>query len=105
MASFIKTIITATAQLFPSIKYTAQNTSWCGNFVERHSFCRVRRNFRLSEQESAGKGMKNKATKSVWQAGRKPRAPQRCTKYISDHDLHEARKQVNTMRDVLIKIN
>ena len=49
--------------------------------------------------------MKNKATKSVWQAGRKSRAPQRWTKYISDHDLHEARKHLNTMRDVLIKIN
>ena len=49
--------------------------------------------------------MKNKVTKSVWQAGRKPRAPQRCTKYIPDHDLHEARKHLNTMRDVLIKIS
>ena len=57
---------------------------------------------RRNQQE---KGMKNKATKSVWQAGRKPRAPQRCTKYTSDQDLREAKKQINTMCDMILSQN
>ena len=46
--------------------------------------------------------MKNKATKSARQVGRKPRSPQRYTRYTSDQDLHEARKQINTICDTIL---